>query len=271
MHTYQAVFCDIDGTLLTSDHRITADTKEKIKSLHDSGIPFILVSARMPAAIRPIQEELGIQAPIISYGGALILDKNKNPMNSIGLSMELVREIRKLLPPETNDYCFCTYSYDKWIAENPDHPLIRREERITGVSSLGGSFEALLSESEPVHKLLGFGTPAVLDATADQLKAAFPQCAIYKSAPNILEIMDSHVSKSGAVHLLCKKLGISPQNTVAFGDNYNDIDMLEAAGLGIAMGNAPEEVKKHASEITKTNDQEGLLLSLNSLFPEASL
>ena len=65
-----------------------------------------------------------------------------------------------------------------------------------------------------------------------------------------------------------EKMGISPQNTVAFGDNYNDVVMLLAAGLGIAMGNAPDEVKKQADEITADNDHEGLLLSLNRLFPD---
>ena len=268
MYSYRAVFCDIDGTLLTSDHRITDAAKEKIRKLHASGIPFILVSARMPAGIYPVQEELGIQAPIISYGGALILDADRRPMSSTGIPMTLAARIRRYLPADTEDYCFCTYSYDKWIVADSEHPLIRREEKITSVSSISGPVEKLLAPDAPVHKLLGFGTPAVLDATAAQLKSTFPQCAVYKSAPNILEIMDNQVSKSRAVHILCEKMGISPQNTVAFGDNYNDVDMLLAAGLGIAMGNAPDEVKKQADEITADNDHEGLLLSLNRLFPD---
>ena len=96
-HTqYKAVFCDIDGTLLTTDHRITDRTKEKIQDIHRSGIPFILVSARMPAGIDPIQKELGIKAPIISYGGALILDEEGRPISSTGLSLSLAEKIRAM-------------------------------------------------------------------------------------------------------------------------------------------------------------------------------
>ena len=267
MFTYHAVFCDIDGTLLTSNHQITSGTKEKIKTLHASGIPFILVSARMPDAIYPIQETLDIQAPIISYGGALILDKDRNPIFSTGIPLPLASKIRSLLPSDTEEYCFCAYSYDKWITADSSHPLIRREEKITCTASLEGNFQDLLLPDSLVHKLLGFGTPAILDASAGQLKSAFPQCAVYKSAPHILEIMDGQVSKAAAVHILCNTLGISPQNAAAFGDNYNDIDMLKSVGLGIAMGNAPEQVKKQAKETTADNDHEGLLQALNRLFP----
>ena len=266
MHSYQAVFCDIDGTLLTSDHRITADTKEKIRQLHHSGIPFILVSARIPAAIYPIQEELGIRAPMISYGGALVLDENRQPVLDLGLSQSLLPALQKALPPESPECCFCTYSYDTWIAADKCHPLVRQEAEITGVPAAGGSVFELLAPDAPIHKLLGFGPCSLLDDTAVRLKKQFPQCAVYKSAPHLLEIMDGQASKSGAIHSLCEKLGISPQDTVSFGDNYNDMDMLRATGHSVAMGNAPAEIKASAREITADNDHEGLLQALNRLF-----
>ncbi len=154
------------------------------------------------------------------------------------------------------------------LAPDRRHPLVRREEEITEVEarSVGPDGADALPESDiPVHKLLGFGPPALLDRTAETLRAAFPQCAVYKSAPHLLELMDGRVSKSGAVRRLCEKLGVSPQKTVSFGDNYNDIDMLQATGLGIAMGNAPEAVKKAAGAVTADNDHEGLLKALNQL------
>lgn len=267
MSFYEAVFCDIDGTLLTSDHRITERTKAKIQALHRSGIPFILVSARMPAAIYPIQEELGIQAPVISYGGALILDKNRKTIHSIGLPVSQAQEIQNRVPPENDDYRFCIYSGNTWISSDHTHPIIRREEEITKVSSISGTMEALLSKDEKIHKLMCFAPSSFLDSISADLKQTFPQCTIYKSFHNLLEIMDGRVSKSNAVHILCRYLDVSPQSAVAFGDNYNDIDMLQAVGLGVAMGNAPEEVKAKASEITADNDHEGLLLALNRLFP----
>ncbi len=267
MCAFQAVFCDIDGTLLNSSHQITPDTKEKIRTLHGNRIPFVLVSARMPAAIYPIQEELGIHAPIISYGGALILDKDRNALSSTGLSLSLAAEIEKHVPLDTDSYCFCAYSYDKWITRDSLHPIIRREEEVTQVASMTGTMETLLNPEDPVHKLMCFGPSGLLDQIAGHLKAEFPQCTIYKSFHTLLEIMDGRASKSRAVHALCKKLGISPQNAAAFGDNYNDVDMLQSVGCGIAMGNAPEEVKRMASGVTGDHDHEGLLQAINHMFP----
>ena len=77
--------------------------------------------------------------------------------------------------------------------------------------------------------------------------------------------MDGRALKSNAVKVLCEVKNIPIEDTISFGDNYNDIDMLEATGMGIAMGNAPEEVKKHADKITLDNDSEGLLHMLEKL------
>lgn len=267
-HTqYKAVFCDIDGTLLTTDHRITDRTKEKIQDIHRSGIPFILVSARMPAGIDPIQKELGIKAPIISYGGALILNEEGRPISSTGLSLSLAEKIRSHVPEETEDYRFCAYSGEKWIVSNRTNPVIRQEEKVTKVRAIEGQMRDFLSDSDIIHKLMCFGPSGLLDDISAGLRAQFPQCTIYKSFHTLLEIMDGHVTKSRAVHTLCGHLGISPQLSAAFGDNYNDADMLQAAGLGIAMGNAPEEVQKQASWVTADNDHEGLFLALDRLFP----
>ncbi|MCI9067231.1 MAG: HAD family phosphatase [Lachnospiraceae bacterium] len=267
MGRYRAVFCDIDGTLLTRDHRVTPDTAKKVRELSEGGIPFVLTSSRMPAAIYPIQEEIGFRGPVISYGGGLVLDEDRRPLASIGLSQSLAAELWKEFPPETEESCFCAYSGDLWMVTDRRHPLVRAEEEITSVCAAEGTWGELLSGAAPIHKLWGVGPEELLDETAERLRERFPQCIFCKSAPHLLEIMDGRASKSQAVHILCREWGISPAQTVSFGDNYNDVDMLRAAGHGVAMGNAPEAVKAAASEVTEDNDHEGLLLALNRLFP----
>lgn len=267
MDGYLAVFCDIDGTLLTSGHQVTPGTAEKIRELSRRGVPFVLTSSRMPAAIYPVQEEIGIRGPIVSYGGSLVLDENRNPLESVGVSMELASRIWKEFPPETEECCFCAYSGDTWIATDRNHPLIRLEEEITSAFAVSGSMEEILPLGAPIHKLWGSGPAALMDETALRLKEKFPRCTICKSAPHLLEIMDGRVSKAHAVHVLCEKWGISPEETVSFGDNYNDMEMLQATGMSVVMGNAPKEVKAAASWTTADNDHEGLLLALNRLFP----
>ena len=97
------------------------------------------------------------------------------------------------------------------------------------------------------------------------LKVKHPELSVYRSKDTYLEIMDGRALKSNAVKVLCEVKNIPIEDTISFGDNYNDIDMLEATGMGIAMGNAPEEVKKHADKITLDNDSEGLLHMLEKL------
>lgn len=267
MVNYRAVFCDIDGTLLTSDHRVTPDTAKKIRELSGKGIPFVLISSRMPAAIYPIQEEIGFHSPIVSYGGGLILDEDRKPVASIGLPQKLASEIQREFPPETEEWCFCAYSGDLWMVKDKEHPLVRMEEKITSACAVEGRPEELLSADGLIHKLWGIGPEKLLDDMAARLKRRFPQCVFCKSAPHLLEITDRRASKSQAVHILCKEWGITPAETVSFGDNYNDIDMLKATGHSIAMGNGPEEVKRAALEVTADSDHEGLLLALTRLFP----
>lgn len=267
MGEYGAVFCDIDGTLLTSDHRVTPDTAKKVREISERGIPFVLTSSRMPAAMYSIQGEIGFRGPIISYGGALVLDENRRPLSSVGLSQELAAGLRGEFPPETEERCFSAYSGDLWMVTDSNHPLVRREEEITGVRSLKGPWEEWLPADAPLHKLFWTGPPDFLDELAEGLGRKFPQCMFCKSAPWLLEIMDGGASKSRAVHILCRELGITPAETVSFGDNYNDVDMLEATGHSVAMGNAPDAVKAAASRITEDNNHEGLLLALNRLFP----
>lgn len=93
----------------------------------------------------------------------------------------------------------------------------------------------------------------------------FPELSVYRSKDTYLEIMDSAVTKSGAVLYLCKSYDIPIEATVSFGDNFNDIDMLLATGNSFAMGNAPEEVKRQARNITLDNDHEGVLEGLSRL------
>ena len=262
---YSIVFTDIDGTLLNSAHQVTEATAAGIRALDRAGIPVVFVSARMPMAIYPLQEQIGFHAPIICYSGALTLDRDGKPVKSICLSAETVEAMKRLLPAETEECCFCSYVDNRWIVSNPEHVQIRSEHRITGADpEMGDPF----MPGRAVHKILGFGPQALLNETMRKLKQAFPECTIVKSAPHLLEIMDGKVSKADALVDLCKKMGISEDKAAAFGDNYNDLEMLQSAGLGIAMGNAPEEVKQAADEVTLDNDHDGLLAALRRLFPE---
>lgn len=262
---FQAVFCDIDGTLLDEQRTVRPRTKEKILSLHKAGTPFILVSARNPEGVYRVQDAIGIQAPVVCYGGALVLDVEKKPVHSIGFGMQKAIGVKKRIASAWKDVTVTVYSYNNWFVDNSGDPRVVAEAGITGAIPQEITLEALAAHPEDAHKMLCIGDPVDILAMEEVLCGEYPDLAMIKSAPYFLEIMHCQVKKSHALKYLCQAMRITPTDVVAFGDNYNDMDMLECAGMGIAMGNAPDAVKKIADRTTLDNDNKGVCEALDSL------
>ncbi|QOX65854.1 HAD family phosphatase [Anoxybacterium hadale] len=261
---YRMVFCDIDGTLINSEHHISQRTKQEIQELYHGGIPFILVSARMPSGIYPLQLELGIKAPIVCYSGALILNERGSPIKTIGIDREKAIRIDTFLKKEWSSICCSAYSCNDWLTDNIRNKWIMKEQRITTSVPIEGRISDF-SEKTQIHKLLCMGEAEMISELSIGLKEMFSGLSIYRSKDTYLEIMNGTVSKSDAVKYLCKDYNIPIEATVSFGDNYNDVDMLMATGTSFAMGNAPEEVKRLAMHVTLDNDREGVALGLQQL------
>lgn len=262
---YRMVFCDIDGTLLDSAHRIPQGTGRKVRELYRAGIPFILVSARMPSGIFPLQRELGIKAPVVCYSGALILNEYGGAVKAIGINRERALSIDQYIKTEWSRICRSAYCCDDWISDNIHNRWIVQEQSITAAVPTEGGLSDPALQKKPIHKLLCMGEPGQIAGLAEALKENFSGISVSRSKDTYLEIMDAAVSKSGAVRYLCSEYGIPIEATVSFGDNFNDVDMLLATGTCFAMGNAPEEVKRQAKNVTLDNDHEGVLAGLNQL------
>jgi Cof subfamily protein (haloacid dehalogenase superfamily) len=263
---YGIVFCDIDGTLLNSNHQVSADTIRKIRGLDEIGVPFVLVSARMRSGIMPVYRALGIRSPIVCYSGGLVLDDGQNPILSIGMEREKALAIKAYVDATWKGICCSAYSHDDWIVDDPHDPWIAQESVITQCEPEQAQLAARLVQGRPVHKFLCMGEPRMIADMGDVLTAKYPDLTVYRSKDTYLEIMDGGASKSNAVKVICEKYGIPVERSVSFGDNDNDIDMLEATGIGFAMGNAPERVKQKASHVTLDNDHEGVLAGLARLW-----
>ncbi|WP_307725860.1 HAD-IIB family hydrolase [Oceanobacillus sojae] len=117
-----------------------------------------------------------------------------------------------------------------------------------------------------ILKCLCMGEPQMIKQLEIELKGNFPHLSVYKLKGTYLEIMSGNASKSNAIKKLEKQFNITRQEVIALGDNFNDIDMLKYAGVGIAMGNASDEVKSAADEITLSNEEDGLKHALNKHF-----
>lgn len=260
------VFSDIDGTLLNSEHKVTPHTQSAIRQLQDRDIPFVIVSARSPSAIYPILKEYEFNCPIISYSGGLILDEDRNVLYHKGIPKENAQKIIDFIEKQRWDMSWGVYSLDEWIVKDKTDPRIVSEENVVKAQSIQGTVDSVTDPE--VNKILCICNPKQTLMIEQTLKKAFPSCSIVKSSDVLLEIMENGITKAAAVERLCEIWGVPVEETIAFGDNYNDVEMLETVGTGVLMGNAPEELKKRFPIQTKDHDHDGIyeaLLKMNLL------
>ena len=251
------VFSDIDGTFLTDDKRTTEATAQAVRDLLARGIPFVLVSARMPEAIYPITRKVGVTIPIISYSGGYVLteqeevlfDRRMGAADTAGVIEAIGREA----PQVTVNY----YAGRHWYVGGVDK-RVQYEMDITGAQAEIVPFEELALRGEAASKVLVMGEPEECSRLQRKLSAAFPSLNVVLSAPFLLEIMDASVSKATGIKVLLEHFGFTAMEALAFGDNFNDVEMLDLVGTGVAMGNAPEPVKGHAAAVTESNEEDGL-------------
>jgi Cof subfamily protein (haloacid dehalogenase superfamily) len=262
MNNFKMICLDIDGTLLNSSHQITEGVKIAINiAANEKKIPVILVSARMPKGITFLQRELEIEQPIICYSGALILDKDNNVLSKEFINVSDLEEVYKLT--KSHNIHMSLYKDNEWYIEEMDY-WAKQEGEITNIIPKITEFKELMQlwkqEGTGPNKILCMSKPEEISFLKENIND--DNLNIYPSKPTYLEIMPSKASKTSAINCLQKKFNVDKAEIIAMGDNYNDIDMIEYAGLGIAMGNAPEDVKKHANYVALTNDEDGVAEAL---------
>ena len=265
---------DIDGTILNSRHEITKQVKESIQGASKRGIPVVLLSARMPKAMRFLQKELGLSDPMACFGGGLVLRGEEVLMDAVldNETAEAVCGLAREMKIHTS-----VYKGDDWFVEEFDG-WARQEGKIThlmpsvcGFADLFGTWKNLKTGA---NKLLLMAEPEQITWVMERLKKRQDiQVEMYRSKDTYLEIMPRGVGKMATVLELCKFYNITAQQVLAAGDNDNDMDMLRAAGVGAAMGNAAAHVKACGDFVTKSNDEDGVSYVIEKfvLAPKAKL
>ena len=265
MRTYSVVFLDIDGTLLDSKHRVMPCTHDRLQYLHRQGVPIVLCSARPPKGVNLVARQVGVQGPVACYNGGLVFDEHSTILRDVGIDIPLAMEFRRFVLERFPELVVSAYLYDVWLAEDPLHPQIRQEAEISGCTPLKGYLEKAATTASHVHKLLCMGDAMRIRALQKETRQHFPQLMALRSKATYLEILSPESSKGSAAQVLLDYYGLDPKQAVAFGDSDVDMDMLQYCGLGVAMGNAPRQVKEAADYVTASNDQEGVYIALNTL------
>ena len=181
MSTYKAVFSDIDGTLLTSEHIVSTATIEAIASLQDKNIPFVIISSRSASCIYPILEKHHFQCPIVACGGAWIEDMNGRILSNEGMSKQTAATVIEFMTEKKFDLAWGIYSGKNWITNDRTDARILHEESVVEVESVEGTV-ALLPEDAVVNKILCMCNPACILQIEEDLKKAFPILSIVKSS-----------------------------------------------------------------------------------------
>ena len=263
MNKITAVFFDVDGTLLNSEHKMLESTKEVLRKLEEKGIPYAIASARGPASILPLFEQFDFRAPMVSFNGALVYDINENVIKSTGMEKEEAAEVIDFVENHSPDVLLNYYSYFNWMVKDAEHPRIIAEEGIAGEKAI--SLTVRESDFDEFHQIYCLGSPEDIDELEKALVAKYPDLYIAKSSPVDVLINRKGISKARGMEILAENQGWDTSSTVAFGDGFNDKEMLEHAKYSFAMGNAPEDLKQYAKTVTDTNDNDGIYKAMKSL------
>lgn len=265
---YKIIFSDIDGTLLNAERDLSPLTIETIKHLKEK-LPVVLISARMPAAMRHLQEKLEIShEPIIAYNGALILVDGQS-ISSTEIPFNILESLANF--NKNTDAHLSLYHNDEWYVPQIDFWAKREENNTKITPQLKANSEVLEKwdrEDKSAHKIMAMGDAEKIDQIRDFLSSEFPgQLHLYRSKDTYLEIANSKISKFTAIEeLLQKHYNCEAKDCVAFGDNYNDVEMIKGVGMGVAVGNARPEVLEVANKVTAHGKEDGVATSLRELF-----
>lgn len=266
--THKIIFTDIDGTLLNKDRQLSPLTKEVLRQLQKT-VPVVLISSRMPQAMEHLQEELHIDhQPLICYNGAQIIVDGKTIV-----SKEIPWEILRDLHHFNKELCchMSLYNSREWFVPEMDY-WAKREENNTKVTPQIKATDKVLEDWKAnrrgPHKIMCMGEATTVDAIENHLLENFKNhLHLYRSKDTYLEITFKEVSKLTAVKFLLEThFHFSLEETIAFGDNFNDYEMLKAAGMGIAVGNSKPEILEVAKQVTHHNTADGVAKSLQQLF-----
>ena len=258
---------DIDGTLLNKERELSKRTIVAIKNIHH--IPFILISSRMPQAMFHLQQELdSVHLPMIAYNGGLILDNNK-VLHSTEIDAVSIKSIVEFCKSTTIHISL--YHKDEWYVPALDY-WAKREQNNTKVTPQVNPLKETIAkwqkEEKGAHKIMCMGDVKEIDSLVLFLEKEFPEIVGYRSKPTYLEISHASISKKTAIEFLLKAKypNLSVEDVLAFGDNYNDVEMLKSVGLGVAVQNAREEVLAVANQITAGNKEDGVAIFLENYF-----
>lgn len=258
---YKLMAVDIDGTLLNDRGELTENTKKAIRQGVEKGLIFTIATGRPIQGVEGLNKALDLDLPFIIYNGAMVV---------LGRSRKVLYE-QKLSEKDAGDIIKLGEKYGTTIMVWKNNGLYvpKLNERVEKYKSISG-VEPVLAENtrqlaeKGVTKILWSDEVEKIEQYNREVgKHLSDNVNFHPSRPYFLEFVDINASKAIAMERLGEYYGIDRSEMIAVGDGYNDLSMIEYAGLGVAMANSPDYVKEKADYITLSNEEDGVAHVIN--------
>jgi len=244
-------------------------TKKALGAARDAGVHTVIVTGRMFQSALPYAREAGIEDPLVCYQGAVVADPTTGEfLRHVPIPLELARET--IAAVEGEGYPLNVYVDDElYVARETEESEAYARFQNLAVHPVG---DLLAWLDMPPTKLVSVGDPLELDGLEARMKARFDgRLYISKSLPHFLEFAHPSVTKGSGLEFLAGVVGFTREETIAFGDGENDVELLEWAGYAVAVANAHPKVLAVADFVCPSVDEEGVAQVIESYMRREAL
>ncbi|MBE6050401.1 MAG: sugar-phosphatase [Clostridium sp.] len=257
---YKIIALDMDGTLLNDEKIITEKTKNALMKAREKGVKVVLASGRPVDGLKKYLKELNLidnDEYVLSFNGGLVQRTgNEDVIFEVGLTgkdLHYLNDISSEL--NVNIHAF---SPNRGLITPKISKYTEVEANLNDIDINVIDFSEV-GEDEHIVKVMFIDEAEILDEAIEKLpKEIYEKYTVVKSTPFFLEVINKTSGKGRGLKALADHLNVKQEEIIAVGDAANDLDMIEYAGLGVAMGNATEEVKEKANYITASNNEDGI-------------
>lgn len=253
---YKLIAIDMDGTLLTPNLEISKKTIETAREVIERNVIITLSTGRMYLAALPFANTLQLDVPLITCNGALIkCAKTGKEYYKKTISSTYCKEIIEYC--HNNQLSLSIYKNDEILIEETTNLHIHKHMDMANPQI-----------SEDISKVLDDSIIKILISSKDEFDLDYHTRKLYEiykdklnfyfSLPHFIEIVNKDSNKKNALEFLADKFNVKKEEIISIGDNFNDMDMIQYAGLGVAMGNSPHYLKEAADFVTHSNDEDGV-------------
>ena len=260
------VVSDVDGTLVDKQKTVTPATIAAVKRLRAAGYDFTVISARPRSGLMPVADVLALDQPMAAFNGATVFTRAGAVLFTEQLADDVAARVHALAAGMAVDTW--VFASDRWYASDGEGPHTR-SERITSnqepvvcadLTTIGQVDKiTFVSDDEPLLREL---TARVRAEIGEDLATVVQSQAYY------LDVTPPSGNKGAGIARLADALGTTLQDTIALGDQANDLSMFGRAGLSIAMGQGPQAVRDAADRVTLANDQDGVAHAIDHIILE---